>query len=106
MKSDRFFVGDVYTALNKNLYKKNAVLLRTRNGYYVDIEECDPVDIPYLYLEDQKFNDRLLMGTKSSGGLFWEKYVPEKTIRPYKVENNKTTVSLFKLRRQLRKNNK
>lgn len=110
MKSDRLFVGDVYITHHKlkdhELYKENVVLLKTKNGYYVDIEDCDPVDIPYLYMEDQKYNDRILMSNEPSGELFWEMYVPVETIKPYVVKDNKDTVSLFKLRRQLRKNNK
>ncbi len=113
MKNNRFFEGYIYyVELNDNgeiknceLYKKNAVLLKTKKGYYVDIEECDPVDIPYLYIEDQGFRDRLLMGTKPCGELRWEKFVPAETIRPYKFKSDKSNISLFKLRKELRRKN-
>ena len=114
MRNDRFFEGNIYMVeLNEDgkvknceLYKKNAVLLKTKKGYYVDIEECDPVDIPYLYIEDQNFRDRLLMATEPCGELRWEKFVPKETIKPYISKTDSNTISLFGLRRELRRKNK
>lgn len=110
MRNDRLFVGDIYITRcetkEHELYKEKAILLKTKNGYYVDIEGCDPVDIPYLYMEDQDFRDRLLMANEPCGELYWEMYVPSETIKPYVVKTDKSTISLFKLRRELRRKNK
>lgn len=130
MKNNRFYTGTImvttryinnpeYKTLSEvrvpekkveahEVYKNSAVLLRTKYGFYTDIESCDPVDIPYLYLESQTFSDNLLLRAANSGEFLGELFVDKSTIRPYipTRSSSKNTTSLYALRRKLRKNNK
>ncbi len=68
-------------------FKENATLIKTKQGYYVDVEGLTLTDIAYLYLENSKAK---VAGTKSGklfmlGSCFYvgDLFVDQNSIRPY-----------------------
>ena len=102
MKNDRLYVGNIMQVskaeevsiapdldgkkVESFLYKENATLIKTRNGYWVDVEGLTPTDIAYLYMENtigRASGTKSEMFMFSSGSFDGELYVDENTITPY-----------------------
>jgi len=129
MKNNRFYVGNIMECTqfdvppiidvnavvegcsfchienNSVLYKENAILLQTKHGYFVEIEDLSLSDIIYLYVEDCEIINH---GDKSSK-LFMttypyykgSKHVDRSTIKPYESENkNKDKSSIRKIQKK------
>ena len=81
----------------QELAKENAILLKTKHGYYVDVEGLSLFDIMYLYLEDDKcitsgtMSWKLFMGT-FSGLYVGELFVDRDTLHPYVLEKPKVSI--------------
>ena len=106
MKSDRIFVGTVVIIRGAlPTFIHDVVLLETKHGHYVDIANYPFLDIPYLYLEDQyKSGGRFFPADSNSRGICYGIEVAKGSLEPYETE--KKHVSLVKLRRKLRQQNR
>lgn len=128
MNSNKIFIGNIMGRIYNNIsgmfmplsvtQKENAVLIKTKNGFYVDVEELynGLADIAYLYVEsyEPRFSDiefidymyRLIeMPTDMFRGRWMTTnpleyvHIDEDSLRPYC--NEEQNVSISKLRREL-----
>ena len=83
------------------LEKENAILLKTKNGYYVDIESLDITTIACLYLgkfekiaKNIKETNLLTATTPEDLGFSMLKvpFVDQRTLEPYKLEEDKISL--------------
>ena len=87
-----------------SLYKANAVLLKTKHGYYVDIESMNFMDIIYMSLENKngryngEFNNYLGTSALFEGNIF----VDEKSLCQYQLEKE-DSISLHSVQKSLGK---
>jgi len=113
--SSEMFIGDQslgvdsfgYIDSESEVLKENATLIKTKHGYYVDIEGLSLTDIAYLYLEGSKAKVR---GTKSgklfmltSGSYKGDLFVDRESIKPYVSEDkNKNSSSIIGIQREIK----
>lgn len=128
MNSNKIFIGTIMQHIYDNRaekfmplsvpIKENAVLIRTKNGFYVDVEELYLIllDIVYLSVEsykerysDKKFIDGIYRLLEMPTEIFREQwidsspnsniYVDETSLKPYVA--SKQNISIVKLQREL-----
>lgn len=128
MNSNKIFVGNIMQHIYDNraektmpisvVMKENAVLIRTKNGFYVDVEELySLLHIGYLYFESYKFKfldneiiNKIYMLMDMPTEICREQwmdsnpngsstYVDESSLKPY-VEGEQN-ISISKLQRRL-----
>lgn len=105
------FIGEECVSLNSfgyiesedELYKENAVLVKTKNGGYIDLENFNSIlDYLKIYKDDAQRDYNLwktIMPTHSrdSNSLF----VDENSLKPYfNSEDKKEEISIYQLRRR------
>lgn len=126
MKNDRFYIGNIKICTEyveepvlvmedfagvssfgniktKNeIYKENALLVKTRNGLYIDTEDLSVLDIAYLYFENKKTitTGEPYMFSGSRGSYVGNKFVDGESLQPYvtKEEDKSKSTSLLSLR--------
>jgi hypothetical protein len=99
-KTSENVVDDPQKAIS---YKAEAILLKTRNGFYADIEGLPLLAIIYLYLENRKepFPCGFFMEAKAEGTNYGELFVDEQSIKPYHNSQERgPRISLKKLAKQ------
>lgn len=96
-------IGHIET--KDEVYKEKAVLVRTKNGLYIDVERLSILDIIYLYFENKKgvSSDEPYMFKGSHGDFEGELFVDSDSIKPYVAEEKKDSKSLIMLRKELRR---
>lgn len=99
-----FIFGDIeigHTETETEIYKENAILIRTRNGFYVDIECLTQLEIAYLYLENTKHSTTLkkAMGSHYHGYYKGELFVKQDTLKLYVPNEDKKNISLLNLKK-------
>lgn len=127
MKSDSIFIGDIkkctkyeshttfqsetriggqlvmsdsfgYIEKESELYKHDAILIKTRNGRYVDLENLNSyLDLLRLHMirkSDGRIVDGLMIDFPCYKG---QLFIDSRTLRPYKVTEEKS-ISLTKLK--------
>ena len=127
MNSNKIFIGNVMQHIYDNraektmpisvVRKENAVLIRTKNGFYVDVEELySLLHMGYLYVESYKFRfsynefiNKIYMLMDMPTDICREQwmdsnsnsntYVDESSLRPY-VEGEQN-ISISRLQRRL-----
>jgi len=111
MQNDKIYMGTIVKCIEYNqdtetcgtlkVCKENALLVRTRNGFYVDIEGLNLLEIAYLYFENK---EKIRPGTKFMYASYYatyegENFVLDNTIRPYiSCNERKKSTSLVKLK--------
>lgn len=85
----RDFFG--YIDVGSEIFKENAILIKTKYGYYVDVDGLSLADIAYLYFENSKAkvlgttSDKLFMLT--SGFCVGDLFVDQDSIKSYTSAN-------------------
>ena len=132
MKTDQIFIGDIrkctkynthttfsssmyigdqcigcdsfgYVDEDDELYKENAVLVKTKNGGYIDLENFNSIlDYLKIYKDDAQRDYNLwktIMPTHSRGSN--SLFVDENSLKPYfNSEDKKEEISIYQLRRR------
>lgn len=125
MKNDRFYVGTIKVCTEyveepvlvmedfagvssfgniktkSEVYKENALLVKTRNGLYIDTADLTVLDIAYLYLENKKSitTGEPYMFSGSRGSYVGNKFVDRESLQPYVTKEDKSkSTSLLSLR--------
>lgn len=85
------------------LYKENAVLVKTKNGGYIDLENFNSIlDYLKIYKDDAQRDYNLwktIMPTHSRGSN--SLFVDENSLKPYfNSEDKKEEISIYQLRRR------
>lgn len=138
MKTDQIFIGDIrkctkyethttfssstyigdqcigcdsfgYIDKDDELYKENAVLIKIKNGGYVDLERFNSIlDYIRIYRDITKDGYRLgglMMST--SAHCIDSLFVDEKSLKPYYADKQQTDdISVHQLKKQVKKSNR
>lgn len=89
------------------VYKEDAILVRTKNGLYIDVDVLNPLRAAYLCFES-KNNVRRgdpYMFEGAHGTHKGELFVASDSIRPYMLAEPETDVSIMKLKKKHKKDN-
>ena len=87
--------------LNSVIYKKNAILYKTKNGRYVDIDMINSIFDSFIIKRHESIDKLgLLMPTSAYGENTL--YIDKKTIKPY-YRDEKVDFSVKQLKRELHK---
>ena len=108
MMLDRF--GELCYAREKNkseVLKENAILIKTKHGFFVDIEGLSLIDVAYLYLENASVKSVSAQSNKLfmpiSGAQKGDLFIDSASLKPYMRANQKeTTLSITKVQRMLK----
>lgn len=92
-----------YIESEDELYKENAVLVKTKNGGYIDLENFNSIlDYLKIYKDDVQRDYNLwktIMPTHSRGNN--SLFVDENSLKPYfNSEDKKEEISIYQLRRR------
>lgn len=98
-----------YISEDDELYKRNAILIKIKNGGYVDLERFNSIlDYIRIYHDITKngyYLGRLMMST--SAHCIDSLFVDEKSLQPYYGNRQKnSTISIRQLKKQVRNNNR
>ena len=87
--------------LNSVIYKKNAILYKTKNGRYVDIDMINSIFDSFIIKRHESIGKLgLLMPTSAYGENTL--YIDKKTLKPY-YRDEKVDFSVKQLKRELHK---
>lgn len=95
-------------ATDDEIYKKQAILIKMKNGGYVDLERLNSIlDSMKVYRDITKDGYRLgglIMSTSAycMGCLF----VEEESLKPYYNYSNKQQISVYQLKKQIKRDKK
>ena len=113
--SSSMYIGDQYigcdsfgyTYTDNELYKQNAILIKIKNGGYVDLEKFNSI-LDYI-----KIYKNITKNGFISGGLIMPTYaycinglyVDEKSLKPYYTDKSQTNnISIHQLKKQINNN--
>lgn len=119
MKNTRVFIGTImkctqnseiltpgvgnFHLVEEKKVKENAILVKTKNGFYVDIKGLNLLEVAYLYLEKRTslYPYDTFMDAYEHGSYMGENFVDINSIKPYADnETKEKKLSLLKLRKQ------
>lgn len=90
-----------YTTTSDEVYKENAILIKLKNGFYVDLNQLDSIlDCIKIYRPDRYRLGGLAMSTSADhvGSLF----VDTDSLKPYyEGKQNSNHVSVYQLKKQV-----
>ncbi len=113
MDSDKIFTGtimkcvkyekiDGYSIPKSEVYKENAILLKIKDYFYVDIDELNLLEIAYLHLRSEKDIHQLskFMCEHHHGYCKDELFIKQNTLKPYVPNEGKKNISLLSLKKE------
>ena len=132
MKTDQIFIGDIrrctkyekhitlssmianigresfgYIEEDDELYKENAILIKIKNGGYVDLERFNSI-LDYIKIHKDITKNGYRLGglmMSTSAHCLDSLFVDEESLKPYYTAKQTSNLSVHQLKKQIKNNN-